>query len=346
MTKVSKNNSSLITDVQDIHKTFLVGEQEIEVLKGISFKVYKGDFLILFGPSGCGKSTVLNTILGLEPPTKGTVTFLGKDLYKYNEDERAEIRKKDIGMVYQQSNWIKALNVVENVCFPLTLSGTLPSESEKKAIELLKMVQMEQAAIQIPTELSSGQQQRISLTRALITNPAVIIADEPTGNLDSKAGTDIMNLFKEFNDKGTTVIMVTHDLEYLPYATRSVSMLDGQVEGVYEAGDPALKKMGVSKKIHRGEKPVGSDDNTNKNNQAKAATEKAATKEEPTSASSKDSEKNQQSDVQKQSADQVKAAVEDNQPELDSKEEPVQVKSKQSGFKLKRLKKRNNKDEN
>ena len=220
------------------------------MLKGISFQVHKGDFLILFGPSGCGKSTVLNTILGLEPPTKGKVTFLGNDLYKYNDDERAEIRKKDIGMVYQQSNWIKALNVIENVCFPLTLSGILPSEAEKKAMELLKMVNMEHAAIQVPTELSSGQQQRISLTRALITDPAVIIADEPTGNLDSKAGIDIMNLFKEFNNKGTTVIMVTHDLEYLPYSTRSVSMLDGQIEGLYKAGDPALKKLGVSKKIH------------------------------------------------------------------------------------------------
>lgn len=244
----TKSNSNIVVQVNDIHKTFIVGNQDLNILKGISFKINKGDFLVIFGPSGCGKSTVLNTLLGLEPPTKGNVTFLGKDMYKYDDDERAQIRKNDIGMVYQQSNWIKALNVVENVRFPLTLSGVSHAESTKKAMELLKLVKMDGVANQIPTELSSGQQQRVSLTRALITEPAMIIADEPTGNLDSKSGNEIMNLFKEFNNRGKTVVMVTHDLEYLSYATRAVNMLDGKVIGEYKEGDQELKDKSISKK--------------------------------------------------------------------------------------------------
>ncbi len=244
----TKTNHGVVVQVNDIYKSFTVGTQELEILKGISFKINQGDFLIIFGPSGCGKSTVLNTLLGLEPPTKGNVTFLGKDLYKYNSDERAQIRKKDIGMVYQQSNWIKALNVIENVRFPLTLSGVSTVESEKKAMELLETVKMQGLAHQVPTELSSGQQQRVSLTRALITDPAMIIADEPTGNLDSKAGNEVMDLFKEFNKRGKTVVMVTHDLEYLSYATKAVNMLDGKVIGEYKAGDKELEKKSISKK--------------------------------------------------------------------------------------------------
>lgn len=240
--------ANTIVEVNDIFKYFSVGNQQLEILKGISFKIHKGDFLVIFGPSGCGKSTVLNTLLGLEPPTKGVVDFLGKDLYKYSDDERAQIRKKDVGMVYQQSNWIKALNVIENIRFPLTLSGVSAVESTKKALELLKLVNMEGVTKQAPTELSSGQQQRISLARALVTDPAIIIADEPTGNLDSKAGNEIMSLFKEFNERGKTVVMVTHDLEYLTYATRAVRMLDGKVVSEYDDQDEVLKSMSVSKK--------------------------------------------------------------------------------------------------
>ncbi len=232
-----------------VFKSFLLGNETIEIIKGVSFEIYKGDFVVLFGPSGCGKSTVLNMSLGLETPSKGTIKFLGKDLYlNSDEDERAQLRKKDIGMVYQQSNWVKSLNVIENVYFPLTLRGESVESREKKAWEILDLVDMRKGAYQKPTELSSGQQQRISLARALITDPALLVADEPTGNLDSTAGEEIMNLFRDLNLKGKTVIMVTHDLEYLKYATRSINMADGVVVGEYDQNDSRLKKLSVSKR--------------------------------------------------------------------------------------------------
>ncbi|MBP7740574.1 ABC transporter ATP-binding protein [Candidatus Woesebacteria bacterium] len=238
-----------ILEVKDVFKSFLLGNETIEIIKGVSFEIYKGDFVVLFGPSGCGKSTVLNMSLGLETPSKGTIKFLGKDLYlNSDEDERAQLRKKDIGMVYQQSNWVKSLNVIENVYFPLTLRGESVESREKKAWEILDLVDMRKGAYQKPTELSSGQQQRISLARALITDPALLVADEPTGNLDSTAGEEIMNLFRDLNLKGKTVIMVTHDLEYLKYATRSINMADGVVVGEYDQNDSRLKKLSVSKR--------------------------------------------------------------------------------------------------
>lgn len=240
--------SENIVEIKSIFKNFSLGTQEVEIIKDVSFSVKDGDFMILFGPSGCGKSTVLNILLGLEPPTKGGVSFEGKSLYDFSEDERAQLRKQKVGMVYQQSNWVKSLSVLENVYFPLTLRGVPLAEREKKGLEILRLVDMEQGARQIPSELSSGQQQRVSLARALISDPVLIVADEPTGNLDSKASREIMTLFKQFNQKGKTVVMVTHDLEYLSYATHSVNMSDGAVVGRYEANDPRLKKLSVSKR--------------------------------------------------------------------------------------------------
>lgn len=237
-----------ILKLTEIHKSFLLGAQETQIIKGAGFSVNKGDFMIIFGPSGCGKSTMLNILLGLEPPTKGEVMFLGKDLYSFNEDDRAQMRKQQVGIVYQQSNWVKSLSVIENVYFPLTLRGLPEEERKTKAMEMLELVGMEQGATQNPAELSGGQQQRVSLARALISNPALIVADEPTGNLDSKASEEIMALFKQFNEQGKTVIMVTHDLEYLKFASKSINMVDGAIVGEYGADDRRLKDLIVSKK--------------------------------------------------------------------------------------------------
>lgn len=248
MTQSTNSPGSLVLKLDSIFKSFKIGPNEVEIIRGISFQVNQGDFVVLFGPSGCGKSTVLNILLGLEPPSKGSVTFLKTDLYALNEDERAQLRKEEIGMVYQQSNWVRSLNVLDNVCFPLTLKGMERTEREALGWEVLKRVEMDQAAYQISSELSSGQQQRVSLARALVTNPSLIVADEPTGNLDSKASSEIMELFKSFNQKGKTVVLVTHDLEYLSYATRSVHMTDGQVIGEYKAGDKRLIEVMVSKR--------------------------------------------------------------------------------------------------
>lgn len=245
---VPRHHVETILELKDVHKTFQVGKSELEIIKGVSFAIYPGDFVILFGPSGCGKSTVLNILLGLEPPTTGEVEFLGKGLYGNSEDDRSEIRKNHVGMVYQQANWIKSLNVLGNVAFPLTLKGVARLEREAKALEMLRLVDLEAGAFQQPGELSSGQQQRVSLARALITDPVLIVADEPTGNLDSKASSEMMDLFKKLNQQEKTVIMVTHDLEYLSYASRAIQMTDGSVVKLYEGGDPELKKHTVSKR--------------------------------------------------------------------------------------------------
>jgi len=240
-----------LVELQEVHKSFIIGEEEVEIVHGISFKISSGDFLVIFGPSGCGKSTTLHIILGLEPPTSGKVTFLGKDLYSFTPDERAAIRKKHVGMVYQQANWIKSLNVIDNVAFPLTLTGMSKSERDKKAVEVLEMVEMADRVKQFPTELSAGQQQRIALARALVSDPELIIADEPTGNLDSKASEEMMGLFKKLNqEEKRTIVMVTHDLEYLKYATRAVNIIDGKIAGEYKEGDKELDGKMISKRGH------------------------------------------------------------------------------------------------
>jgi len=243
-----------ILALNNVFKSFTVGTNDVEIIKGVSFSVNKGDFVVIFGPSGCGKSTILNMLLGLEPPSKGEIKFLSDNLYAGDDDQRAQIRKHKVGMVYQQSNWVKSLNVIQNVYFPLTLRGIDQAEREKKAWEMLKLVGMEQGAYQLPSELSSGQQQRVSLARALIADPVLIVADEPTGNLDSKASQEIMDLFKQFNQQGKTVIMVTHDLEYLSYSSRSINISDGLVAGEYKANDPRLKGKVVSKRGHVSDK--------------------------------------------------------------------------------------------
>ena len=258
-----------IISVKHLSKSFPVGAQMVPVLKDVSFTVEPLDFLIIFGPSGCGKSTLLHTLIGLEPPTSGKVIFLGKDLYgekassiksqvsrmgnkknkilntkhlmpnaNIGEDERSEFRKRHIGMVYQQPNWIRSLTVVENVAFPLLLLGQEKEKSLAEAREMLAALEMSLWQDYLPSELSSGQQQRVALARALINSPKVIIADEPTGNLDYESGQELMELLVDLNKKqGHTIIMVTHDLEYLDFATKVIRMLDGRLVALYEEKD-------------------------------------------------------------------------------------------------------------
>lgn len=228
------NTNPPIISVTNVFKTFHVGMQDVTVLQNISFNVYPEDFMVIFGQSGSGKSTLLHILLGLEIPTSGTVKLIDKNLYGgWTEDDRSEFRKKHIGMVYQQPNWIKALNVIENVIFPLTLLGVEKSESFEKGAKILELVGMAKWAEYHPAELSSGQQQRIALARALITDPDMIIADEPTGNLDFSSGEEIMQLFKDTNSRGKTIIMVTHDLEYIRFAKDAIQIRDGQIVAKY-----------------------------------------------------------------------------------------------------------------
>ncbi len=219
-----------IIETDKLIKTFEVKSSKIPVLKDITTTIWQGEFVVITGPSGCGKSTLLHILLGLEPPTSGNISFFDQDLYSHlDEDGRTELRKKNVGMVYQQPNWIKALTVLENVMFALRINGETDEIARKKSQETLAMVGMLDWQDFIPTELSSGQQQKIALARAVITNPKVIIADEPTGNLDFKSGEELMQLLKKLNDAGKTIVMVTHDLEYLNFATRSLIMFDGKI---------------------------------------------------------------------------------------------------------------------
>jgi putative ABC transport system ATP-binding protein len=266
-----------IFKVEGIKKDFIVGGQTINVLKGIDLEIKVGDFTVIFGPSGCGKSTLLHSVLGLEPPTAGKVTIDGVSLYDMDEDGIVEYRKEKIGVVFQQSIWIKSLNVIENISFPIRLKGIDKKTAEDTAIEKLRIVKLEDWAYHHPSELSSGQQQRISLARALTTDPAIIVADEPTGNLDTVSGDELMELLSKLNkEHNKTILMVTHDLEYLKYANRLFHIVDG-LKAEEFVGD-GVKKMSFldmrNKKGVRTKKTVNDKDYLAKNGQRSEEGEK------------------------------------------------------------------------
>lgn len=219
---------------QNVGKTFQMGDQSIEVLKNINLEIEEGDFAIIFGPSGSGKSTLLHCLLGLEKPTTGTISVEKKDFYAMTEDERAIYRRHRVGMIYQQGLWIHSLNAFENVVFALHLLDYNAEMMREKGMKVLKQVGMDEWATHGPSELSSGQQQKLSLARALVIDPVLIVADEPTGNLDTVSGKNLINTFMELNDKGLTIMMITHDLSYLKYATKLVHMIDGELVEVYK----------------------------------------------------------------------------------------------------------------
>lgn len=219
-----------VIEIKGLEKTFKLSEEnKSEVLRGIDFEVFFGEFVIIFGPSGCGKSTLLNSILGLEEPTKGTVNIREKDIYTMGESERAEFRRQKMGMVYQQFNWIKSLNVIENAALPLIIAGHSESTAKKRALHLLSIFKLEKFANYHPHQLSGGQQQRVATVRALTLNPWLLLADEPTGNLDKNSAIELMSLLKDLNEKSKrTIILVTHNFDYEPYATKVVFMEDGK----------------------------------------------------------------------------------------------------------------------
>jgi len=240
-----------IIEVKGVKKDFLVGGQTVNILKGVDLKINKGDFAVIFGPSGCGKSTLLHTILGLERPTSGQIIIDGTDIYAMDEDGTVRFRKEKIGVVFQQSIWIKSLNVIENISFPVRLKGKNKKEAEDIALEKLKIVKMENWAYNHPSELSSGQQQKVSMARALTTDPLIIVADEPTGNLDTVSGDELMAFMSKLNkEHGKTIIMVTHDLEYLRYANRLFHIIDGVKAEEFEG--EAAKKAPVSMRSKKG----------------------------------------------------------------------------------------------
>ena len=216
--------------VKNLYKSFRVGQNEIEALRGIELEVYATDFLVIFGPSGCGKSTLLNLILGIDTPSNGTIIVRDTDLFALPEDERSVYRARKIGMVYQMPYWVKSLNVIENVALPLIIEGLKIRPSMKRAEKMLEELGIPELSKQLPTQLSGGEQQRVGLARALVTNPWIIMADEPTGNLDSQNAKDIMDMLRKLNsEQKRTIILVTHNEEYWNYGTRRIEMKDGQI---------------------------------------------------------------------------------------------------------------------
>ena len=217
-----------ILKVENLCKQYGKGENKVTALDNVSFTVNKGEFVAIVGPSGSGKSTLLHLIGGVDRPTSGKVFIDGKDIYKFNDDELAIFRRRQVGLIYQFYNLIPILNVEENITLPLKLDNR--NIDKQRLDELIKVLGLEERRTHLPNELSGGQQQRTSIGRAMITNPAIILADEPTGNLDSKASDEIVTLLKKSNkDYKQTIIMITHNLEIEKVADRIIKIEDGKI---------------------------------------------------------------------------------------------------------------------
>ncbi len=214
---------------ENLSKVFRTDEVETYALQNVSLNVAKGEFVAIMGPSGCGKSTLLNIIGLLDNPTEGRYIFDGTDVSKLKEKDRTKFRKGRIGFVFQSFNLIDELNVYENVELPLIYLKMKASERKQKVEAVLQRMKIGHRAKHFPQQLSGGQQQRVAFARAVVANPELILADEPTGNLDSKNGIEVMNLLSELNQEGTTIIMVTHSQRDAGFAHRTVNLLDGEV---------------------------------------------------------------------------------------------------------------------
>ena len=215
--------------VQQLTKIFRTDEVETTALDAVSFEIKKGEFVAIMGPSGCGKSTLLNILGLLDNATKGTYLFLGNDVSFAKERQRAVMRKENVGFVFQNFNLIDELTVFENIELPLIYLGKRARERKMRVEEVLEQMQMSHRAKHFPLQLSGGQQQRVAVGRAIVAKPALILADEPTGNLDSMHGDEVMNLLSGLNNQGTTIIMVTHSQRDADYSQRINRLFDGQI---------------------------------------------------------------------------------------------------------------------
>ena len=215
--------------IKNLNKVFRTDEVETVALDNVNLEVAKGEFVAVMGPSGCGKSTLLNIVGLLDNPTGGSYNLMGHEVAELKEKDRTRLRKGKIGFVFQSFNLIDELNVAENVELPLIYLGIGAGERKRRVDEMLKRMSISHRAKHFPQQLSGGQQQRVAIARALITNPDLILADEPTGNLDSKNGVEVMDLLVELNRQGTTIVMVTHSDRDAAYAHRTVSLFDGSV---------------------------------------------------------------------------------------------------------------------
>lgn len=221
-------NTTMLKTV-NLTKIFRTDEVETTALHNVSFQIQTGEFVAIMGPSGCGKSTLLNILGLLDNPTGGDYYFLGQEVSKFTEKMRANLRKRNIGFVFQNFNLIDELNVYENVELPLIYLGMSSSERKRRVENTLEQMQIMHRRKHFPLQLSGGQQQRVAVARAVVANPHLILADEPTGNLDSAHGEEVMNLLAQLNQSGTTIIMVTHSQHDAEFSQRIVRLFDGQI---------------------------------------------------------------------------------------------------------------------
>ena len=215
--------------VENLKKSFFTEEIETIALNGVSFEVKEGEFVAIMGPSGCGKSTLLNILGLLDNPTGGSYRLLDKEVGNLKEKERTQFRKGNLGFVFQSFNLIDEMTVFENVELPLVYMGIKASDRKKRVEEILDRMNISHRAGHFPQQLSGGQQQRVAIARAVVSNPKLVLADEPTGNLDSKNGQEVMSLLQELNREGTTIIMVTHSQHDAQFASRTICLFDGQI---------------------------------------------------------------------------------------------------------------------
>jgi len=219
-----------LIETRDLWKTYVMGEEEIHALRGVSIAIERGEYVAIMGPSGSGKSTLMNLIGCLDTPTKGSYLLNEKEVESMNDDELARIRNEEIGFVFQTFNLLPRATALHNVELPLVYAGVSSKVRQERARQALEKVELTSRASHRPNELSGGQRQRFAIARALVNNPSILLADEPTGNLDSKTGTEIMGVFARLHEGGNTIILVTHEPDIAAYAHRVISIRDGQVE--------------------------------------------------------------------------------------------------------------------
>lgn len=224
-----------IIQVKNLYKIYKVGTNNVYALNGVDFTMYKGEFCAIVGPSGSGKSTLLNMLAGLEKPSKGEIVIAGKHMERMNENQLVAFRRDHVGFIFQSYNLLQTMNAVENVAFPLSFRGVPKAVRNKKAMKYLKLVGLEKQAKHMANAMSGGQQQRVGIARALVVNPKIIFADEPTGNLDSKTTREVLNLMRKIvREQNQTLVMVTHDNYIAGFADRQFHIVDGKIFKIEE----------------------------------------------------------------------------------------------------------------
>src|SRR5947207_2679508 len=214
----------------DLWKTYVMGSEELHALRGVSIQIDRGEYVAIMGPSGSGKSTLMNLIGCLDTPTKGSYLLNGKQVSQMNDNELARIRNEEIGFVFQTFNLLPRATALHNVELPLVYAGVPSHDRHERAVLALQKVELGDRLTHRPNELSGGQRQRVAVARALVNNPSILLADEPTGNLDSKTGVEIMSVFERLHEAGNTIILVTHEADVAAYAYRTIHSRDGQIE--------------------------------------------------------------------------------------------------------------------